>query len=161
MRLTTFRAQQQLTPETGTKVAAFAGEDQLEIASAAAYVARTRTLCWYCDANIEIICIYCESGVDVEEELTHFTVSNIWSMDEALARQLARWPNFRKGVGPIHGAPYFANHCPHCDTLQEDFLLHDEPSDPFFPNPHSPPSGCELTPLSGPVRLSGACHFST
>ncbi len=160
MRLTADRAQPLFTPEAGARLGA-SGDERLEITSTAAYVACTRTLCWNCDANIEIICIYCEEGVDVDEPLTCFTVSNIWSMDDALACQLAPWPNFKRGVGPIHGAPYFANHCPHCDTLQEDFLLHDEPSDPFFPNHQSPPSACELTALAGPIRLSGACHFAT
>lgn len=135
-------------------------DDELEITSTEAYVACTQASCRNCRATIEIICIYCESGVDGDELLTHFTVSNIWAMDDALKNQLAPWPNFKKGFSSIEDSEYFANHCPNCHALQEDLFLHDEPGDPFFAIPHAPPASLQLTPLAGPIHLSGDCHFS-
>jgi hypothetical protein len=30
----------------------------------------------------------------------------------------------------------FANHCPHCGSVQDDLYLHSEPGDAFFHIPH-------------------------
>lgn len=131
-----------------------------EIVSADAYVASTEVACWKCAHDIEVICIYCESGVDVDEPMTCFTVSTIWSMDAALAYQLQPWPHFKKGPGPALQCGYFANHCPRCGALQEDMHLHDEPDNPFFSIPHAPPGMLRLTPLVGQIQLNGCCRFS-
>ena len=133
---------------------------EFEVTSKDAYVASTEVTCWKCNHNIEVICIYCESGVDVDEPLTCFTVSTIWAMDDALTYQLQPWIHFKRGSGPTLHPGYFANHCPHCGAPQEDMALHDEPDDPFFSIPHAPPGTLRLTPLVGQVRLSGCCHFS-
>jgi hypothetical protein len=131
-----------------------------EIVSTEAYVASTEVPCWKCAHNMEVICVYCESGVDLDEPLTRFTVSTIWSMDEALTYQLQRWPHFKRGSGATQHPGYFANHCPRCGEAQEDMALHDEPEDPFFSIPHAPSGTLRLTPLVGQIRLSGCCHFS-
>ena len=56
-------------------------------------------LCWRCQARIEVICIYRESGTASGEPLAQFTVSHISAMDSALARQLEPWGTFREGHG--------------------------------------------------------------
>jgi hypothetical protein len=126
-----------------------------------AFVAAAQTACWKCRESIEVICIYCESGVDCEmdEPLAQFTVSNVWAMDAALTVQLERWPLFRQanGAGAENGC--FANHCRHCGAMQEDYRLHDEPGDVFFSLPRAEPGSVELTPLEGPVQVSGDCGF--
>ncbi|MGO8855485.1 MAG: hypothetical protein ACLQO1_07215 [Steroidobacteraceae bacterium] len=48
---------------------------------------------------------------------------------------------------------YFAN------QVQEDYLLHAEPGDVFFCIPQAEPGSVELTPLVGPIRLSGDTSF--
>lgn len=131
-----------------------------EVTSREAYVASTEVPCWKCNRDIEVICIYCETGVDVDEPLSSFTVSTIWAMDDALIYQLQPWTHFKRGSGPILRPGYFANHCPHCGVPQEDMSLHDEPENPFFSIPHAPPGTLRLTPLVGEVRLSGCCRFS-
>jgi len=40
-----------------------------------------------------------------------FTVSDIWAMDDALTRQLAPWPTFRRVRGHQGEIGNFANHC--------------------------------------------------
>jgi hypothetical protein len=134
--------------------------EDFEVVSTDAYVASTEVTCWKCTRDMEVICIYCESGVDIDEPLTRFTVSTIWTMDDALSYQLQRWPHFKRGTGPALHPGYFANHCPQCGAAQEDMDLHDEPDDPFFSIPHAPPGTLRLTPLVGQIRLSGCCHFS-
>ena len=113
--------------------------------------------CQRCNSNIEVVCIHCESGTASGEPLTQFTVSHIWAIDEALARHLRRWPNFRKVIEPEDEA--FANHCPHCGAQQDDMYLHSEPDEPFFDIPGAAPGSISLTPLSGTIRLSGDEHF--
>ena len=136
-------------------------EAEFAITSDEAFVASAQTLCVNCHERMEVICIYGESGVDSEmgEPITRFTVSNIWTMDDALTAQLARWPSFRNGGGANSEDRYFANHCPHCGAMQEDYLLHSEPDDVFFSIPLAESGAVQLTPLVGRVRVSGDCSF--
>jgi len=71
-------------------------DEEFTITSEQAHVASTAIACWECHSTIEVICIHCESGTVAGEPLTQFTVSGIWAMDDALARQLVLWPSFRK-----------------------------------------------------------------
>jgi hypothetical protein len=114
-----------------------------------------------CREQIEVICIYCESGTDMEmdEPLSQVTLSNIWAMDEALADQLERWPMFKNTADPDADGGYFANHCPQCGAVQEDYLLHSEPGEVFFCIPRAEPGSIELTPLTGMIRVSGDISF--
>jgi hypothetical protein len=130
-------------------------DEEFTITSERAYVASTSVSCQKCHAKIEAICIYCESGIVSDEPLKQFTVSGIWAMDSALARQLEPWAFFRR----VDQEGYFANHCPHCNALQDDLYLHSEPDQPFFSVPRSPPGTIELTPLLGRIQLSGDESF--
>jgi hypothetical protein len=147
------------------KFSRWLGDDENEaefgIASGEANVAAAQASCLKCHERIEVICIYCESGTDSEtgEPMTQFTVSNIWAMHSALAAQLERWPYFRKGIGAGPEEGCFANHCPYCGEMQEDYLLHAEPGDVFFCIPLGESGSVELTPLSGQIQLSGDCSF--
>jgi len=132
-------------------------DEVFTISSTEAYVAAATTACQNCGSDIQVICIYCETGTASDEPLTQFTVSNIWVMDENLTRQLRPWSNFRK-TGKA-GDEVFANHCPHCGSAQDDLYLHSEPDHPFFDIPYAPSGSTSLTPLAGAVRLSGEEHF--
>jgi Domain of unknown function (DUF5710) len=137
------------------------GEAEFGITSDEALVASAQTLCSECHESIEVICIYCESGMDTEmgEAVMRFTVSNVWAIDDALAGQLGRWPYFKKVVGADREGDYFANHCAHCGAVQEEYLLHAEPGDVFFGVSRAEPAGVEFTPLVGRVRVSGDYGF--
>src|SRR5579863_9936622 len=141
-------------------------EEQFTIVSSQAYVAATTTACQRCHADMEVICIYCESGTVSEEPLRQFTVSHLRAMDEELARQLTAWPNFRKtgDAGTRHqqvhrGDELFANHCPHCGTPQDDLYLHSEPGQVFFDIPGAAAAGAESGARSGPAG-SGVVSLS-
>jgi len=141
------------------------GEEQDDapfgIVSEEAFVARAQAPCLKCHENIEVVCVHCKSGVDSEvgELMTRFTVSNVWAIDSALAEQLGPWPLFRKGIGADSAQEYFANHCPHCGAIQEDYLLHAEPGDVFFGLTHERPGSIEFTALEGRIQLSGDYGF--
>lgn len=133
--------------------------EEFTITSEQACVASTTIACRECHLKIEVICIHCESGIIADEPLTQFTVSGVWAMDAALARQLEPWPTFRKVQGPDLRDSCFANHCPHCGALQDDMHLHSEPDQPFFGIPRAPPGSINLTPLIGRVQFSGDGSF--
>jgi hypothetical protein len=137
-------------------------EEEFGIVSDRAYVASARVPCAECAAEIEVICVYCESGnvaMESDEPLMRFTVSYVWAIDDALALQLARWPSFRMVDRPDHRGGYFANHCPQCGTMLDDELLHSEPDQVFFDIPDAAAGSVVLTPLVGQVRLSGDYRF--
>jgi hypothetical protein len=134
-------------------------EEEFTINSEHAYVASTKIACRECHSQIEVICIYCDSGVVADEPLTQFTVSGVWAMDDTLARQLGRWPTFKKEQGRDGSESRFANHCPHCGALQDDLDLHSEPDQPFFSIPRASPGSIRLSPLIGEVRFSGDESF--
>lgn len=134
-------------------------ESEYTITSSEAYVACADVACQRCGADIEVVCIHCESGTVSDEALTRFTVSDIWAMDEALTRQLRRWPTYRRGSDSDGEPGDFANHCSRCGASQDDLYLHSEPDAPFFDIPHAAPGSVRLTPLEGTIRLSGDEHF--
>jgi hypothetical protein len=114
-----------------------------------------------CGHDIEVVCIYCKSGVDTEigDPLADVTVFNIWAMDGVLAKLTQRWPCYRKRAGEGTGEGNFANHCPHCGAMLEDYLLHSEPGDVFFGLAMDTPGVVEFTALEGRVCLSGDYGF--
>jgi hypothetical protein len=130
-------------------------DEDFTITSDRAHVASATVLCWQCRAMVEVICIYCENGIVSDEPLEQFTVSDIWGMDSALARQLEPWAFFKS----IDDESGFANHCPHCDALQDDTYLHCEPDQPFFNIPRAAPGSIVLTALVGRIQLSGNESF--
>lgn len=144
-----------------SRLGAEAGNDDAEfaIASSEAYVASATARCRSCGARTEVICIHCENGTVFGEPLTRFTISDIWSMDEALARQLQPWPTYRRMADAENDRGVFANHCHRCGVPQEDFYLHSEPDEPFFDIAGSDPDRVVLTRLDGTIRLSGDEHF--
>lgn len=137
-----------------------AGDDEegegLDITSEQAYVAVAMVACFECRAQIEVICIYCESGVVSEEPLEQFTVSGIYAVDDALGEQLKDWPYFRYG----EEKGYFANYCPHCDAEQDDLFLHSEPDHVFFSIPRAPAGTITLIEIVGKVQLGGSESFA-
>ena len=130
-------------------------DEEFTITSDRAHVASTTVACWNCHAQIEAICIYCERGVASDEPLIQFTVSHVWAMDSALVEQLKPWPFFVK----LEEEGSFANHCPHCNAVQDDMYLHSEPDQPFFSILNAPPGTIEFPPLVGRIQLSGDESF--
>ena len=128
--------------------------EDFAIISDEAFVAAATVACWSCQANIEVICIYCESGIVSGEPLSRFTVQGLRGPDSALAKQLDRWSSFK-----VDAEGVYANHCAHCGEVQDDLYLHSEPDHPFFDIPSAPPASIRLTQLAGRVQMSGDDSF--
>jgi len=139
--------------------AASSGEHEYSIVSDQARIALTRARCWKCRTSAKVACIYCHSGWVDGDRYEDFTVSNITAIDDALRRQLARWPFFRFGYSKAAGGRYLANHCARCHALQADYYLHCEPGGAFFVVKGAPPGAITLERLDGRVRMDGDQGF--
>jgi hypothetical protein len=135
-------------------------EAEFGISCDQAHVASAQLACIQCERPIEVITIYCESGVDAEtgDAIADVTVSSIWAMDQELSVQLEPWPFFRMVSGNELESGCYANHCPHCRAVQAEYLLHDEPGDVFFGFLQEQKS-MQFTRLVGKVRMSGDYEF--
>jgi hypothetical protein len=129
------------------------GDDSEEFAieSQDAFLACASAPCRRCRQQIEIVCLYCRTGTVVEEPLEAFRVHCLWAVDDALRRQLQRWPCFR--LDPREGM--YLNHCPRCGAAQDETRLHEEPDQPFHGLGRDVPDSVILVPLAGCVRMSG------
>lgn len=134
-------------------------EHWYSIVSEQAAVACTKARCWKCRTSAEVICIYCQSGWVDGDRYEDFTVSNITAIDDALRRQLERWPLFRFGYSKVAGGRCLANHCAHCHTLQADYYLHCEPGGAFFTLKTAPAGAMVLERLNGRVCMDGDQGF--
>jgi hypothetical protein len=125
------------------------------ILSDEAVVVSGRVLCWNCRADIEVICLYCQTGFVNGEATVDFSVANVTALDEALQLQLARWPNFHSLRGRGVGNGGFANHCPSCAKPQDDFYLHFQPGGIFFSFQDPATRELRIHALRGLIRCSG------
>ncbi|RSK45483.1 DUF5710 domain-containing protein [Hymenobacter rigui] len=127
-----------------------AGEATL-ILQAPYYVATSTIYCWKCTQSTTVAALaadsYCLLDYDDSEsdEVTEDApkswyrqqefvfISGVGYVDEATTAQLAAaYPFFRLGHSRAGGS-YWANHCQHCQALQGDFFLHQEPGGAFSP----------------------------
>jgi hypothetical protein len=134
-------------------------DEEFTITSTEVYVAAATTACQRCHSAIKVICIHCESGMVRGEPLDRFAVSDVWAINDSLARQLGQWPNYRKVIVQSAEDGHFANHCPNCRAPQDDMYLHSEPDELFFDIPSAAAGSIELTRLAGSIQLSGDEHF--
>ena len=131
--------------------------DRFNLFSSALYVARAELNCHDCGSPMEVICLYCRSATDLELELElgDLTVSNLTDVEASLQRSLDRWPCYRRDDP---GGPY-ANHCPRCGAVTEDYQLHPEPGDVFFDLRLDRAGEVSFTPLEGQAHLLGDFSF--
>jgi len=125
--------------------------DGFVIESSEAFVAHARTDCRRCRRTIEVVCLYFRQGTVSGEPLEGFRVQCLWACDDALRRQLQRWPGYR--MDDREGM--YLNHCLHCGARQDECDLHEEPGQPFHDLCREVPAEIRLEALEGRVRLSG------
>jgi hypothetical protein len=111
--------------------------------------------CWNCKADMEVICLYCQTGFVDGEAMFDFSVSNVTHIDESMRQQLARWPTFRplRTLGVECGG--YANHCQSCEKPVDDFYLHCQPGGIFFSFQDPAVQELQIHALEGQVRFSG------
>jgi hypothetical protein len=125
--------------------------DGFIIESHEACVARAAAPCRSCRRQIEVVCLYCRCGSVSGEPLESFCVQSLWAVDDALYRQLLRWPAYRLDVRE----GIYLNHCPHCGAGQDEAGLHEESGQPFHDLGREVPEAVTLVALAGRVRMSG------
>jgi hypothetical protein len=125
------------------------------ILSDEAVVVSGRVLCWNCRAEIEVICLYCQTGFVDGEATLDFSVSNVTAVDDSLRLQLTRWPNFHPLRGRSAENCGFANHCPSCAKPQDDFYLHCQSGGIFFSFQDPVAQELRIHALQGLIRCSG------
>jgi hypothetical protein len=125
------------------------------ISSQEAYVLVANVACWRCRTAMPAVCTYCESGEICGVPYRQFSVSNVTALDASLRHQLTSWPHFRVGYNRAARREYFANHCPRCNALQDDYFLHCEPSGAFFAVNAVPNRIVQRIPLRGRIELDG------
>ena len=130
-------------------------DNTFRILSDEAAVVSGHIRCWHCHAEMEVICLYCQTGFVDGEAMLDFSVSHITDVDEPLRLQLGRWPKFHPTRR--HGADFggFANHCPSCDKPQDDFYLHCQPGGIFFSFQDPVAEELRVQALQGLIRCSG------
>jgi hypothetical protein len=128
---------------------------EYRIISDEAVVVSGHVKCWNCQTDVQVICLYCQTGFVDGEAMLDFSVSNITDIDESLRLQLGRWPKFHpiRRRGTVAGA--FANHCPGCDKPLDDFYLHCQPGGLFFSFQDPLAQELRIHVLHGRVRMSG------
>jgi hypothetical protein len=114
-------------------------EAEFGISCHQALVASAQVACIQCQHPIEVITIYCDSGIDSEtgEQLANVTVSGIWAMDDALSRQLEPWPFFRMVSDSELESGCYANHCPTRPGAPAKGLGSTAGRSPYRPSHHS------------------------
>lgn len=130
-------------------------EPDYRIISDEAAVVSGRVKCWSCRADIEVICLYCQTGFVDGEAIPDFSVSNISAIDESLRVQLSRWPKFHPARGRGSRRGCFVNHCSCCDKPQDDYYLHCQPGGLFFSFQGQLAQDLKIHALQGAIRLSG------
>lgn len=138
----------------GCEMKSARAEAEYRIVSDEAVVVSGHVLCWKCQASIEVVCLYCQSGFVDGEAALDFSVSNLTAVDEILLRQLAPWPHFRRVQSSDGRAATFENHCPSCAEAQDDWRLHHQPGSIFFCF-QDPAYDLKIYALQGRVRFSG------
>jgi hypothetical protein len=128
---------------------------EFRILSDEAAVVSGNVKCWNCRSEIEVICLYCQTGFVDGDAIVDFSVSNVTRIDDSLRLQLARWPRFHRVQNQDGEFGYFANHCPNCDRPQDDFYLHCRPGGIFFSFQNPAAGELRIHALKGLVRFSG------
>lgn len=137
------------------------------------YIAETARECWKCKRKTKVVCYllekYCFSDVVqesqenenwksfwIEEDYPSF-ISKITKLNEKA--QLAML-DYTKGFR-ISNSDYFANHCEHCNSLQGEFYLHEEPGIAFCPVNEKEIKRIKLFKIDEPFEAIGSHHWSS
>ncbi|MFY0805611.1 DUF5710 domain-containing protein [Peribacillus frigoritolerans] len=144
-------------------------EEDIDLKADYFYIAETTRQCWECKRKTKVFCFllesYCfidaESEFDesenwksfwIEEDYPSFISEITWLNEKAQLAMLNHTERFRASK-----SEYIANHCDHCDALQGDFYLHEEPGIAFCPVNEKEIKRIKLYKVDEPFEAAG-CH---
>ena len=116
------------------------------IAKAPFWIGVTQKTCWKCGSMIDVIAFasnkfWIYEYSDDDEALQEWYLQDYFSFfympgyieKEILDIVCSRFPTFKLGFSKTVNGKYWANHCEHCNALQGDFFMHNEPGGEFSP----------------------------
>ena len=106
------------------------------------WLVASQSTCWKCRVDTAVFCLASgavqEAGTEnvlvdaLDGDMVFISeLSAIDARIEPLLRSAA--PGYAPGHSSIHRAQRWMNHCAHCGSRLEDFLLHEEPGSAFVP----------------------------
>ena len=116
------------------------------IAKAPFWIGVTQKTCCKCGSMIDVIAFasnkfWIYEYSDDDEALQEWYLQDYFSFfympgyieKEILDIVCSRFPTFKLGFSKTVNGKYWANHCEHCNALQGDFFMHNEPGGEFSP----------------------------
>ncbi|RAY97104.1 hypothetical protein DP187_21585 [Enterobacter cloacae] len=89
-------------------------------------------------------------------------VSYIADLNPRALSQIRRFsPLWRAGYSQTIQGSYYANHCPHCERLQGDFMIFSEPGGAFLPASAKHAAQIRLYMIEEPIFINGGVCRST
>jgi hypothetical protein len=152
------------SPETGAP-------DSVNVRSKDYLIARTVRPCAHCGARTTLVALVLPpshetlSLAEGDEELpdswdeipaSAFLFYVGYLPDGVRQRMQASSKTYRPAVSPAAPGSYWANHCEHCGSLQEDQDLFCEPEGAFLPVDAASASAIELTRIDEPFAAAAA-----
>lgn len=104
--------------------------------------------CHDCGAQTPVLTV-----ADFDQDGDLDGVTRIQAMDATLTQALKPYPYYRMTYSRTARLWAFANVCSHCEALQGEFFLHNEPDGPFFAMHHERPEW-RVTTLDYPTRVA-------
>jgi len=152
------------SPENGSP-------DGVNVRSKDYLIARTARPCAHCGVRTTLVALVLPpshetlSQAEGDEELPDSWDEVPWSAflfyvgylpDRVQQRMQASSKTYRPAVSPAAPESYWANHCEHCGSLQEDHDLFCEPEGAFLPVDAASASAIELTRIDEPIAAAAA-----
>lgn len=116
------------------------------IAKAPFWLGVAQKTCWKCGNTTEVIAFASNNFLtydysDDDHDSQEWSIQDyfsFFSMPNYIEKEIidiihSRYPFFKLGFSKTINGKYWANHCKHCDALQGDFFMHEEPGGEFSP----------------------------
>jgi hypothetical protein len=149
---------------------------EINIRSANFLIATRSTDCWNCGQPTLVIAVALPDGHQTQESEadtdggSELAAEDSWQvaalsafifyveyLPDAVGRLMERLSSsYKLSHSESMKIAYWANHCEHCESLQEDHELFCEPGGAFTPISETQAAAIELTPIQAPFEASAA-----
>ena len=147
--------------------------DSVNVRSKDYLIARTAAPCTHCGARTPLIALVAPPShetLSLAEDDEHGPLPDSWDQvpwsaflfyvgylpDGVQQRVQTSSKTYRLAASPAAQGSYWANHCEHCGSLQEDHDLFCEPEGAFLPVDTASASAIELTRIDEPFAAAAA-----